>query len=889
MRLKLPRKKFPIIVLVTASLSPGALAQPILERAPNTTLQLPQVPASFGYRTENAFGNLTFVNPVAIATPPGETNRLFVVEQGGVISVITNLATPTRSIFLDVTGRVVSGGERGLLGLAFHPGYASNRQFYVFYTLNASSAAGIGLHDRLSRFVASTFNPNQADPGSELPLISQYDEASNHNGGDIHFGPDGYLYVALGDEGGANDNYANSQRIDRDFFAGILRLDVDHRPGSRTPNPHPANTNSPGQFAYSIPADNPFLDVTAFNGASLVPARVRTEFWAVGLRNPWRMSFDRDTGRLYAADVGQDRWEEVNLIQRGGNYGWSYREGLVAGPRPNPPAGVTFEAPILVYAHGSATNQGFSITGGLVYRGSRLSDLYGAYIFADYVNGHIWGTRYTGTNNPPFFRLTADNAIAGFGIDPRNGDLLTADQDQDTIKRLVYSTTSTGSPLPPTLADTGAFKNLATLEPETGIVPYDINVPFWSDGAIKQRWFSLPDTNLKFGFNRLGNWALPAGSVWVKHFELRTNDAPEAVRRLETRFIVRNSSGVYGVTYRWDPTGANAALVPEAGLDEPIAIHENGVVRTQVWRYPSRSECVACHTAEGGFALSFNTPQLNRDHAYTGGLTNQLSAMARAGYLDRELPSPATLPALAPAHETNASVSFRVRSYLAANCAQCHQPGGGSLGFWDARFAEPADLSRIVNVPLSDSRGNTANRVVTPGVMENSEILRRISFRGAGQMPPIATRELDHEAIRLVSQWITNSLVGFEAPARDYLGWAREHFSDPDLTEAQAQADPDSDRLRNYAEYLYGFNPGDAGSVWRPGLQPGTGELRLRFNRLPSRGGEIRLETAPSLQGPWQTVSGGTNTFFGPDGQEVVPLGPPQEAMRYYRTLILDP
>jgi glucose/arabinose dehydrogenase len=517
-----------------------------LVRVPNTSLKLPAVPESFGYATERAFGSLSFIDPLAIVVPPGETNRLFVVEQEGTIAVITNLAQPTRSVFLDIEVPVVSGGEQGLLGLAFHPGYATNRQFYIFYTLNSATAAGSGLHDRLSQFLVRENDPNEADPDSELVLIDQYDQAANHNGGDLHFGPDGYLYVALGDEGGGNDSHGNSQRIDRDFFAGILRIDVDRRPGNLDPNPHPANTNSVGGFAYSVPADNPFVGATSFNGLPLVSSRVRTEFWAVGLRNPWRMSFDRDTGRLYCGDVGQERFEEIDIIERGGNYGWSYREGLVAGPRGNPPAGVTFQSPILVYSHGNATNQGFSVTGGVVNRGERLSGLYGAYIFADYVSGHIWATRYAGTTNPPFTRLLTDTEVAGFDIDPRNGDVLLADRNQDTIKRLVHSSTPVGDPLPPTLAETGVFKDLVTLEPEAGVVPYDLNMPFWSDGAEKQRWFSLPNTNLTFGFSELANWFLPTGAVWIKHFSLPlTNGVPESTRRLETRFVVRNALGAW--------------------------------------------------------------------------------------------------------------------------------------------------------------------------------------------------------------------------------------------------------------------------------------------------------------------------------------------------------
>src|SRR2546422_879129 len=380
---------FTMAVCVLIACSGNSYGAGLTQREANTTLQMPQTPAQFGYTTTNAFGNLVFTDPLAIATPPGETNRLFIVEHRGRIAVITNLANPTRTVFLDISSRVVGGtppDERGLLGLVFHPGYATNGFFYVFFS-TTSTTPGVAtnrLHERLSRFRVATGDPNQADPNSELILINQYDQADNHNGGDLHFGPDGYLYVSLGDEGNQNDALNNSQRIDKDFFSAILRLDVAARPGSLPANPHPSNTNNPASaINYAIPPDNPFVGATNFNGVTVNPAQVRTEFYAVGLRNPWRFFFDPATGNLYCGDVGQDTWEEVDIVVKGGNYGWNYREGLHPGPR-TPPVGFTSINPIQEYRHGSASNQGNSVTGGVVYRGSRITQVFGAYIFSDY-------------------------------------------------------------------------------------------------------------------------------------------------------------------------------------------------------------------------------------------------------------------------------------------------------------------------------------------------------------------------------------------------------------------------------------------------------------------------------------------------------------------------
>jgi len=204
-------------------------------RKPNSTLAFPLEP--YQYSTVEAFPGLDFRGPLAVVSPPGETNRLFVVEWEGRIQVITNLANPSKTLFLDISSRVNQSGEGGLLGLAFHPGYQTNRYFFVYYTLETTTEAGTGFHDRLSRFEISSIDSNQASADSELPLITQFDEDSNHNGGDIHFGPDGYLYLSLGDEGGAGDSFNNSKSITNDFFSAILRIDVDHRPGSLAPNP----------------------------------------------------------------------------------------------------------------------------------------------------------------------------------------------------------------------------------------------------------------------------------------------------------------------------------------------------------------------------------------------------------------------------------------------------------------------------------------------------------------------------------------------------------------------------------------------------------------------------------------------------------------------------
>ena len=391
----------------------------------------PSAQASLPYTTTAAF-NLKFDQPVAVVAAPGETNRLFVLEKPGRIIVISDLAHPTRKTFLDLRSKVGSDeSEQGVLALAFHPDYARNRQFYVWYTSVRRVQGKTVREDRLARFLISTKDPDVADPASEQQLISQTDEAPNHNGGELIFGPDGCLYLSLGDEGGGDDEFRNGQRVDRDFFSGILRLDVDLRPGSVAPNPHPAVHAG----TYAVPADNPFVGVTNFNGLPVDPPKVRTEFWAVGLRNPWRMSFDPATGWLWCADVGQSKHEEVDLITRGGNYGWSYREGKFPF-NGRPPAGAKFAEPVWDYSH----SDGVSITGGLVSHGKRYPELEGKYLFADFGSGILWALQPDGDRPVDASRvqpIANVPTIVAFARDPSNGDVLLASLGEGTILRLI--------------------------------------------------------------------------------------------------------------------------------------------------------------------------------------------------------------------------------------------------------------------------------------------------------------------------------------------------------------------------------------------------------------------------------------------------------------------
>lgn len=340
---------------------------------------------------EVAFTTLSFTRPVDLQHAGDGTNRIFVVEQAGVIKVFENTkSTASAKTFLNITDRVNdSGNEEGLLGLAFHPDYESNGYFYVDYTASNPRRTVI------SRFSVSTTNPDSALKSSEFIVIEipiNLPNNDNHNGGKIAFGSDGFLYIGPGDGGSGGDPMGNGQNL-QSLLGKILRIDVD--------NPSGANN-------YGIPADNPFVGNTS----------AREEIYAYGFRNPWRFSFDPVTNQLWVGDVGQGRREEVDIVEKGMNYGWNRMEGNLCYPSGADPCNIPgLVKPIWDYPR----NEGQSITGGHVYRGANVPELAGAYVYADFVTGRIWSLRYDGVN-PTQNSLIRDTSlgIAAFGVDQNN-------------------------------------------------------------------------------------------------------------------------------------------------------------------------------------------------------------------------------------------------------------------------------------------------------------------------------------------------------------------------------------------------------------------------------------------------------------------------------------
>jgi glucose/arabinose dehydrogenase len=350
---------------------------------------------------EVAFDKLKFERCVAIASPPDGTDRIFVVEQPGRVKWFESRPDAAEAVLaLDLSAKVLSSGnEEGMLGIAFHPNFKANHQVFLQYSfpkLGPQRRRDPNTRNIVARFEMDAKHENIL-PESEKIILEVKQPYENHNGGVLQFGPDGYLYIGLGDGGSQNDPHGNGQNM-KTMLGKFLRIDVDRTQGEK---------------AYGIPKDNPFVGKD-----DMLP-----EIWSWGWRNPWGYHFDRKTGELWSSDVGQDKWEEINIVRKGGNYGWSVREGMHEF---KPAPGGPFEEPVIEHGHAkpNTTDGANSITGGCVYRGKRLKELDGLYLYGDYVTGNMFALRWDGKKVVESRRLFEFRLkqITTFGED-RDGDV----------------------------------------------------------------------------------------------------------------------------------------------------------------------------------------------------------------------------------------------------------------------------------------------------------------------------------------------------------------------------------------------------------------------------------------------------------------------------------
>lgn len=695
----------------------------------------PEPPAP--YLTQPAFPKLKFFEPLAMTTLPG-TDRLVIAERKGkIFSFANDPQTDKPEVLLNV-GKTV-------YGVAFHPQYKTNGFVYVTYILDPEKPSPQG--SRLARFKALDGDPLHADLKSEKIILEW--PSGGHNGGWMVFGPDGFLYLATGDGSGIADELQTGQDVS-DLLGSILRIDVDHHDAGR---------------AYAIPNDNPFVKVPG----------ARPEIWAYGLRQAWKFSFDRASGDLWAGEVGQDLWEMVYKIQRGGNYGWSVQEGAhpfrperKRGPSPVLPA-------IIEHPHSDFR----SITGGFVYRGSRLKDLVGAYVYGDYDTGKVAALRHDGMKVTSSMELVdTPLRIVSFGEDTA-GEIYIVDFIGGGIHRLAPAPkVEQTANFPRKLSETGLFADTKTNQPAPGLVPYSVNSELWSDGAIKERYIGLPGAaQIEFetveypqpapGAPR--GWRFPDGTVIAKTFSLEMERGnPASRRRLETRLLhVERTPGTEevgdqvwrGYTYVWNEDQTDADLLDKQGLDRTYTIRDpqaEGGVRKQVWHFPSRAECTLCHTMPAKYVLGLNTLQMNKDHNYGGVMANQLQTFEHIGLFHKPLPAtPDKLPHLVNHNDPKMDLDRRARSYLHSNCSHCHMKwGGGNAEF---QLLATLDLAKTGTVNVRPGHGSfevARPGIIVPGDPARSIVYVRMAKLGLGRMPHIASSVIDEGALKLIGDWI---------------------------------------------------------------------------------------------------------------------------------------
>ncbi len=709
--------------VTTLTPAAGSTASGLDSRPVNATCAAWPRPSAGSLITVTRYTDLTFNGPLLMLQAPQDTSRWFVVEQRGVVRQFNTANPSSSSIYVDISQRVAAGGELGLLGMAFHPNFPADPRVFLSYTSGAP-----GARRSIISALRSPDNGITLDPNSEQVLITLNQPEDNHNGGNVAFGPDGFLYIGFGDGGGGGDNHGNpgnGQRLTT-LLGKMLRIDVN------------------GTAPYSVPGTNPFFN--AANPTDRCPTAPRDsgtcpEIFAYGFRNPFRWSFDRLNGTLWVADVGQNAFEEVNIVAAGGNYGWRCREAAhdfnSAGTSTCAAGGLI--DPVAEYGR----DQGVSITGGYVYRGSQPTTLSGRYLFADFGSGIVFAVIPENATQlrQPTVLLDTELNIAAFA-QGNDGELYVVNLG-GSLHRISFQATEASGMAPTTLSATGCVDPNDARQAASGLIPYDINAPFYSDNAVKRRWMALPDDQ-KVTVQANGDFEFPRGTVLMKDFKV-------ADKLIETRLLMRHPDGNWGgFSYAWNVEQTDATLV-QGGDTRDIG---NG----QRWIFPSESQCLECHTDAAARALGPEVAQLNRTFLYprTGRSANELATLSAIGLLSQPV-DPNASPAFPDPADTQAALGSRARAYLHTNCAQCHRPNGTTQSTMDLRFGTALGATNACNAtPLAGDLGlGAAARLIVPGSPSSSLVVNRTSRRDASRMPPIGSNIVDTQGLALLTEWIT--------------------------------------------------------------------------------------------------------------------------------------
>jgi putative heme-binding domain-containing protein len=714
--------------LSTLVLSAAAQDKSAAKRSPWTSSRVqgsPEPPAP--YRIVSAFPRLKFELPTSLEVIPG-TNRLLITERAGrILSFSSSAEVAQADLVADLRNFLPSsltGQNISLFDGELHPKFSDNRYLFVTYVHPEG-----GGQTRVSRLTLTRDESPRLVPGSEQVVITW--PSGGHNAGCLEFGTDGYLYIATGDGSGPNPPDArNSGQDVSDLFGSILRINVDHASGER---------------AYSVPPDNPFVGMP----------NARPEIWAYGLRNPWKFGIDPQTNDVFAADNGWESWEMVHRIVRGGNCGWPVMEGRVALRSDIAPGPTPIIPPVKDHPHTEAN----SVIGGPVYRGSKLPDLNGSFVYGDYITGTIWAIRPDKDGAYSHRTLVdTDQRIVAFREGP-NGELYVLDYDLtgQIYELLPSDRPDTSESFPRRLSETGLFTSVEKMEPAAGVVPYSVLVEPWMDGADAQRWVAIPGSaEIDLAASPVEASSFREGTVFVKHLTL-SQPGGEAIR-LETQ-LLHYEGGVWSpYSYLWDDSNRDAFLVDAIGANRPLQVADaklpNGV-RERTWHVNATNECKLCHNAGPKFVLGFVANQLD---GATGqrqfSKASQLSLLAAQGVIRREPKVDAATWRLVDPHDTKQSLDDRARSYLHANCAMCHHPGGNAIVSFFLRRDLPFDklnTNKGTGIGMFEIRDA---KIIATGDPYRSLLLYRMSKLGYARMPYIGSQVVDSAGVALVGEWI---------------------------------------------------------------------------------------------------------------------------------------
>ena len=655
--------------------------------------------------------------PVAVKREPG-TGRIVFLENYGyseLRGVLRRFTATADAVELETLLEL----KEHVYSLTFHPDFARNG--FVFLGVNGPDAAG-KIYTRIVRYTFDRTAPNRIQPESRHLIIEW--PSNGHNGGDCAFGNDGMLYVTSGDGTSGLDGFNSGQDL-TSMLGKVMRIDIDQAPANR---------------AYLVPSDNPFLSVT----------NARPEILAYGLRNPWRITSDHESGQIWVGENGQDLREYAHLLGRGENYGWSAYEGSRAfltnrlrGPSP-------FTPPTVEHDHSLFR----SLTGGVIYRGRAFPELAGAYLYGDFSTGRIWAIKHDGSR-VLWQRELVDTplTITGFGEDV-DGEPLVADYGGG-FHRLARAEARRDTPaFARLLSETGLFSDTTTQKSATGVVAYEINAPGWHDGAQSRHWLALP-AGARLKPETDAPWTADDGVALAQTLSLETPNGP---RKIETRILLKQENDWSAYTYVWNEAQTDAELAPAAGRRVTLNLPDGN----REWLVPGRGECLVCHSRAANYALTLTTRQLNRSFAGVDGGPQlrwfEQHGLLRADDGSSRLPkAPEDLPRFPRIADARISVEDRARTYLAVNCAHCHvSDGGGNSTMNMAIGAGLKDTRLLDEPPQHGAFGGKDARIIAPAKPGRSVLVTRMALRIPGQMPPLGSMRPDLDGVRLLTEWISS-------------------------------------------------------------------------------------------------------------------------------------